>query len=371
MQFQTPGLQDIVDDFVSSFLKDKRHEWESTKTQHMELFQEASKFGLLGLETDPAHGGLGAPFSDKVKLAELMAQTSFAAAFSIINSQNVAARLRESTAQRHHQMADEIMAGDRVGCTALTEPTAGSDFAAIQTSAKKIDGVWEISGNKAWITNATNAETIILYAQTDPTKGWKGIASFLIDGRKAGFERGESYSLIGGHIIGAGEFSLSSYVASEEDMLAPPGEAFKVAMTSINGARTYVAAMCVGMMKNALELATAYGKERNAFGKPLLTHQGMGWSLSDIYTNIAALEGLVEKSAALIDGKQDAVLAAALAKKMAGDITIPAISACIQAMGANGLRSEHFLGEHLACAKIAAYTDGSTEMMKERISAYL
>ncbi len=371
MRFQTPGLQEIADDFVSTCLKSKRHEWEDAKSQPKEMFKEASCFGLLGIETDPAYGGFGAPFSDKVKLAQLIGRTSFAAVFSIINSQNVAARLRASPHQHHHQMADEVMTGERVGCTALTEPTAGSDFAAIQTSAKETSNGWEISGKKAWITNAANADTIVLYAQTDPSKGWKGIASFLIDGRHLGFDRGESYSLIGGHMIGAGEFTLNNYIASDEDMLAPPGEAFKIAMTSINGARTYVAAMCVGMMENALELAGEYGKERTAFGKPLLSHQGIGWSLSDVYTNIAALEGLVEKSATLIDANEDAVLAAALAKKMAGEVTIPAITACIQAMGANGLRSEHFLGEHLACAKIAAYTDGSTEMMKERISAYL
>ena len=371
MPLDAERLLEIAEEFKTSCLLPNRMEWEQSKSQPKELFKQAAKFELLGLETDPSFGGLGAVFSDKVRLGRTLSQTSFAAAFAIINSQNITARLRLTQSNRHHEMADALMSGDRVGCTALTEPTAGSDFAAIKTTAKKVDGGWQISGQKAWITNTANADTIMLYAQTDPKKGWKGIASFLIDAHQPGFTRDKVYSLIGGHMIGAGEFSLNDYFAPDEDMLAPPGEAFKVAMTSINGARTYVAAMCVGMMENALQLASDYAKDRNAFGNSLLKHQGLSWSLADISTNISALEGLVEKSASLIDRNDDAVLAAAHAKKMAGEITIPSIVGCIQAMGANGLHAEHFLGEHLACAKIAAYTDGSTEMMKERIAAYL
>ncbi len=370
MSFKTSHLDAKITEFAT-YLGTHRLEWEARKQAPKEMFTRASELGLLGLETAIGHGGLGAPFSDKVEVARRLSRSTMAATFAMINSQNVAARLRQSGHAKHHQMADDIMAAKRIGCTALSEPHAGSDFAAITTAAVKGDGGWHLNGSKAWITNAAYADTIMLYAQTDPAKGWRGIASFVIDARKDGFRRGEIYKLIGGHAIGAGEFHLENYVAPEEDLLSPPGEAFKLAMSSINGARTYVAAMCVGMMENALELAAAYTKERTAFGKSLISHQGIAWSLSDVQTQIAALSALVEKAATTIDNGEDAVLAAALAKKMAGEVTIPAITACMQAIGANGLREEHFLGQHLAAAKIAAFTDGSTEMMKERIAAYL
>ncbi|WP_169570312.1 acyl-CoA dehydrogenase family protein [Sneathiella limimaris] len=370
MGFRTSGLDAKVREF-GAYLKEYRLEWEQRHAAPGEMFVRASEIGLLGLETEPCFGGLGAPFSDKVEMARLLSHQSMACVFALINSQNVASRLRVSSHDRHHAMADELLSAERIGCTALTEPAAGSDFAAIQTRAEKVEGGWRINGTKAWITNAAYADTIMLYAQTDPAKGWKGIASFLIDAKQEGFRRGEVYRLIGGHAIGAGEFHLEDYIAPSEDMLSPPGEAFKYAMGSINGARTYVAAMCVGMMQNALELTTSYGKERQAFGQPLVAHQGYKWSLTDVMTHIAALSGLVEKAARLIDAKEDAVLAAALAKKMAGEVTIPSLVTCMQAMGANGLREEHFLGQHLAAAKIAAFTDGSTEMMKERIGALM
>jgi len=370
MAFQTSGLNERVSEFATYIAK-HRLQWEKQQKSPGGIFKNAAKAGLLGLETEESYGGLGAPFSDKVELARILSHQSMAAAFAIINSQNVASRLRLSPHARHHQLADEILKAERIGCTALTEPHAGSDFAAIKTTAVKTSDGWVLNGSKAWITNAAYADTIMLYAQTDPEKGWRGIASFMIDARKEGFQRGEVYKLIGGHIIGAGEFHLENYLAPDEDLLSSPGEAFKFAMNSINGARTYVSAMCVGMMENALELATSYAKSRDAFGQSLLSHQGYRWSLGDVTTQIAALNALTEKAAQLIDANDDAVLAAAMAKKMAGEVTIPAITACMQAMGANGLREEHFLGQHLATAKIAAFTDGSTEMMKERIGAYL
>ena len=370
MPFQTKSLGVKAGKF-SDYVEKHRLHWEKRQEAPKEMFKRAADVGLLGLETETVFGGLGAPFSDKVELGRVISHQSMAAVFALINSQNVASRLRLSPHPKHHQMADEILNADRIGCTALTEPHAGSDFAAITTSAVKTENGWVLNGSKAWITNAAYADTIMLYAQTDPEKSWRGIASFVIDARRTGFRRGEIYKLIGGHAIGAGDFHLEDYLAPEEDLLSPPGEAFKFAMNSINGARTYVAAMCVGMMENALELATSYAKERKTFGTELLSHQGYRWSLSDVATQIAALSALTDKAAHLIDGGEDAVLAAAMAKKMAGEITIPAITACMQAMGAHGLREEHFLGQHLAAAKIAAFTDGSTEMMKERIGAYL
>lgn len=367
-----PEILKKADAFTQEVLQANRLNWEKSDLVPKTLFSEAAKYDLLSVETPLAYGGLGAKFSDKVAMAERVSRSSMAAIFAIINSQNIAARLSHDDARPEHlALAQEIMTGQRVGCTALTEPHAGSDFAAIKAEAKKVEGGWCLNGTKAWITNIANADVIAAYAQTNPELGWKGIACFLIDAKKQGFQRGEIYRLIGGHLIGAGEFHLQDYFVPDAHMLAPPGEAFKTAMNGINGARTYVAAMCAGMIADALEQAKLYGQERSAFGKPLLGHQGLNWSLVEVKTQLESLRLHVEQASALIDADQDAVLAAALAKKVAGQITVPAITACIQAIGAEGLKEERFLGQHLACAKIAAYTDGSTEMMNERIANYL
>ncbi len=138
------------------------------------------------------------------------------------------------------------MKADIFGGTALSEPGAGSDFSSIRTSAVKSGDGWVLNGEKGWITNAAIGDLFITYVQTDPAAGWRGIASFLVDARRPGFRRVEPYALAGGHAIGAGGFVLENYVAPEDDLLAPPGEAFKLAMQGVNGACVYVAAMCAG-----------------------------------------------------------------------------------------------------------------------------
>lgn len=334
--------------------------------------REAAARDLLRLEVPSAHGGLGQRYLLKLAMCEDMSRADMAFTFAMVNTHNVAARLAQSEkTEARAARVSQLMKAEIFGATALSEPGAGSDFAAIKTRAVKVDGGWKLNGEKGWITNATIADLFVTYAQTDPEAGWRGIACFLVDARAKGFTRAAPYELMGGRAIGAGGFTLADYFVADEDMLAPPGEAFKLAMKSVNGARVYVAAMCAGMMAASLETALGYTGARQIFGKAVAEHQGMRWSLGDVATDLEALRALTAKAGLLIDKGEDAVMAAAHAKKFAGAVTMPRIGDCIQAMGAAGLREEHGLGRHLACAKIAGFTDGSTEIMRERIGAGL
>ncbi|MDH4039128.1 MAG: acyl-CoA dehydrogenase family protein [Gammaproteobacteria bacterium] len=359
---------DAARDFRRNYIAPRAQSWENARIQPEDALREAAKLGLLSFETPREHGGMGASFRTKQAICEELARGDMAFAFSLVNTQNIAAKLAiGSTAQHHQDLVASLMRAEVFGATALSEPGAGSDFGGITTTAARSGEVWLLNGTKAWITNAAIADLFIVYAQTDAGSGWRGIASFLVDARKPGFRRGDIYSLLGGHSIGAGEFHLENYQASGQDLLSPPGEAFKHAMSTVNGARIYVASMCCGMVADALDRALDYGETRMAFGQSILENQGLTWSLCDVATDLQAMRALAEKAGQLVDDSGDVVLAAAVAKKFAGRVTLPAIAACMQAMGANGLRQDNALGRHLACAKIAAFTDGTTEMMNERI----
>ncbi len=334
--------------------------------------REAAARDLLRLEVPEAFGGLGQRYLLKLAIAEDMSRADMAFTFAMVNTHNVAARLTQSamTDERAHQVS-QLMKAEIFGATALSEPGAGSDFAAIKTRAVKVDGGWKLNGEKGWITNATIADLFVTYAQTDPAAGWRGIACFLVDGRRDGFKRAAPYALMGGRAIGTGGFALHDYFVPDADVLSHAGEAFKLAMKSVNGARVYVAAMCAGMMAGSLATALAYTGARQIFGKAVVEHQGMRWVLGDVATDLEALRALTAKAGLLIDKGDDAVMAAAHAKRFAGRVALARIGDCMQAMGAAGLREEYGLGRHVACAKIAAYTDGSTEIMQERIGAGL
>ncbi len=357
--------------FRDNFVADHANDWERARKVPTDIYAKAVSAGLMALEVPVERGGRGMRYSVKMTIAEELSKACMAFAFGMINTQNVANRIaREASANAAERYLDDLLAARTFGATALTEPTAGSDFSNIQMTAVSQGGDWVLNGGKTWITNAAVADVFVVYAQTDPTAGWRGIASFLVDARRDGFRRHDPIQMHGGHAIGTAGFDLEDYVVPEADILAPAGEAFKLALHSINGARTYVAAMCCGMVSDALDKAVTYGRSRHAFGRPLIEHQGLAWSLADVATELEAARLLTYKAASLIDQDDPgAVLAAAHAKKYAARMAERAIPQCMQAMGAHGLREEYGLGRHLACARIAHYVDGTTEIQNERIAA--
>jgi alkylation response protein AidB-like acyl-CoA dehydrogenase len=357
--------------FAHDVIEPHAQSWENEKKQPVDALRQAAKLGLMAIDTPVSFGGRGETFTTKLAICELMSRADMGFTFSMINSQNVAAKLATQPESQYQSLVSQLMGAELFGATALSEPGAGSDFSGIKTSAVRTGNTWRLNGTKGWITNACIADIFVVYAQAEPASGSRGIASFLVDARNPGFTRGSPYELMGGHAIGAGEFYLENFEVDESHLLAAPGEGFKHALGTVNNARVYVASMCAGLIADALKRALVYGESRQAFGAPILNNQGLMWTLADVATKLEALRALCEKAGVLIDNNEDAIMSAAFAKKFAGDVTASSVIACQQAMGANGLRLDHPLSRHLACAKIASYADGSTEMMNERISVGL
>ena len=352
--------------------------WETEKRMAPEALREASAIGLLSMEVPTTLGGLGMSFAQKCRVVEVLSAVSMPFAFSLVNTGNVAARVARLGTDRHReQFLADLVAGRRFGSTALTEPGAGSDFANITTTATPSGGAWRLDGEKAWITNAAHSDVIFCYAQTEPGSRGRGIALFLIDGTRPGFERLPPYELAGGHLIGTGGFQLNGYIAEADDLLSPAGEAFISALASVNGARTYVAAMCCAMVEATLASAVRYGAKREAFGKPVIAHQGLAWKLAGVQNRLEAAQLLTKRAIDAVTEAQrsadatGAILPAAHAKKFATETAEADIATCIQAMGAEGLRADHPGGRHLVGARIANYVDGSTEIQTDRIARSL
>lgn len=355
--------------FAAAHVRPNVQSWDRGAAAARPVLAEAARAGLLGLEVPVEQGGQGLSFGCKWRVAEILAAADFGAAMSVINTHNVANHLaRQAAPEVVRQYVPALLAGQRAGCTALTEPGAGSDFSAITTLARR-DGVhWQIDGQKAWIVNAAHADVVVVYAQTQPGSGARGIAAFVVDGTREGFRRDPRSDSVAARGIGAGGFQLQAYRAHAHELLHLPGQAFKAALTSINGARIYVAAMCCGMVAECLSVASGYGARRHTFGQPLHEHQGWRWSLADAATDLQAARLLVDAGAARIDEGSDAQVAAAHAKVFATRMACRHISTLMHAMGAEGLREQHSFLRHLAAAQVATLVDGSTEMLLERIA---
>ena len=358
--------------FAQDVVRPSAPRWERERRIGREAIAAAAAIGLTRIEVAHEHGGLGLPFSSKARAADVLGAADFAFTMSLINTQNIAGKLlREASPEVASRYVPGLLRGHLIGCTALSEPGAGSDFASISTLATRTDNGWRIDGEKAWITNASDADVAIVYAQTEPGSGGRGIAGFLVDASRPGFVREPAFALCGQHAIGTGGFRLEAYEAADDEMLQPPGRAFKAALASINGARTYIAAMCCGMVGEALAVALEYGERRRTFGVALADHQGWRWRLAEAASELAACRLMVARAASLIDTGADAQLDAAQAKWLSTRMAQQQIPALAQAMGAEGLREHLPFGRHLIGARVAAFVDGSSEMLLERICAVL
>ena len=354
--------------FAREVIEPNAAAWEAAGRVSAEAFREAAKRGLCGLTVPETLGGRGLAMPAMALAVEAFASACMASAFSFVVHNNLARNLaRNGTPAQQARWLPPLMAGERIGAFLLTEPQGGSDAAAITTAARRDGAGWRLDGVKAWVSNGASADLLSVYAQTNPAEGWRGIACFIVDAGSPGVIREPAYRLLGGHALGAGGFRFEGCRVGGDDVLLGPGDGFKAAMAGIDFARVNVAAMCCGMLGRSFDTALSFAAGRRSFGRATLEHQGIQWMLADVATDLEAARLLTAHAATLLDGGGGGeggnhTLAAAHAKKFATRAALARIGDCMQAMGAPGLRSEHPLARHLACAKMAQYLDGTTEI---------
>ena len=333
------------------------------------LYADAAAIGLTRLEVPVAQGGLGHGFALKARACEIVAAADFGFAMSLVNTHNIAlriARLPDKALRETHLPG--LLDGSVRACTAITEPGAGSDAAAITTTARRVAQGWELTGEKCWIVNGAHAGLSIVYAQCGEAGDGKGIGAFLVDLTTPGCTRYAMDSGFAKGSIGTGGFRLEGVTVPDNRMLSPPGEAFRAILSEINGARTYVAAMACGMLDAAIEHALDYGARRESFGKPLTGHQAWRLAVAEAATDLAAARALTNKAIDTVDTGADAQLLAAQAKVFAVATCQHRLPILLTAMGAEGLKPQYPFTRHIAAIQSAALTDGTAAMLLERVA---
>jgi len=317
-----------------------------------------------------AAGGLGLRFGARADLLSRLAAQDFGFAMAVVNSHNVALRLATDAAPAlRDRVLPGLLDGRHLGCTALTEPGAGSDLSALTTTARRHPGGWRLDGEKTWIINARRADWALVYARCADHPGPDPLAAFLVDLHAPGVRRGPCDSPLSQRSIGSGSLSLAGVELIDDAMILAPGAARAGILHELNAARAYVAAMCCAMLAAALAETAEYGQHRQTFGKPLAAHQGWRLHLARAATDLAAAEALTGRAVLAVEGDHpDAQLLAAQAKVHATAQCQHHLPRLLQAQGAQGHAPQHVTVRHLASVQAAALTDGSEDILLERVA---
>jgi len=255
--------------------------------------------------------------------------------------------------------------GEKIGCYGLTEAGAGSDPAALRTTAVRDGDEWVINGEKKFITSGNVSSFAVVAALTEKGKGYKGISSFVIDLENTpGFKVGRVEEKLGILASGTAELIFEDARLPSDSLLGNEGDGFKQMLTTLDGGRIGIASQAVGIGRAVLEEALEYASTREQFGKPISTFQAIQWKLADMATELDAAELLTLKAAWLQDHKKPYEKAAAMAKMYASDVTMRASVEGVQILGGYGYSKEYPMERHMRDAKICQIYEGTNEIMR-------
>jgi alkylation response protein AidB-like acyl-CoA dehydrogenase len=326
--------------------------------------------GFMGMMVDPAYGGGGMDTISYVIAMEELSKIDASASVSMsVNNSLVCWGLEKYGSEEQKQKyLSKLATGEKLGAFCLSEPEAGSDATSQQTTATLEGDYYLLNGTKNWITNGSSASIYLVIAQTDASKGHKGISVFIVEKGWEGFVVGKKEDKLG--IRGSDTHSLlfTDVKVPVQNRIGAEGFGFTFAMETLNGGRIGIAAQALGIASGAYELALAYSKERKAFGKPISQHQAIQFKLADMATQIEAARLLVFKAAWLKDEGKEYAHASAMAKLYASEVAMSVTVEAVQVHGGYGYVKEYHVERLMRDAKITQIYEGTSEIQRIVIS---
>ena len=371
MDFSLTEEQQMVKDtarrFADEQIKPVAAELDKTHRHPAEIVAQMAELGFLGIAVPEEYGGGG---MDYVSYVLAMIEISKAcASVGVIMSVNNSLYCFPVSAYGTHEQKQKyltpVASGSSLGCYGLTEAGAGSDPAAMRTTAVKDGDSWIINGEKKFITNGNVADYCVLAAVTEKGKGYKGISTFVVNLKETqGFSVGVVEEKMGISASGTAELIFEDARVPGDALLGSEGEGFKQMLTTLDGGRIGIASQAIGIGRASLEDALAYAKEREQFGKPISSFQAIQWKLADMATELDAAELLTLRAAYNEDHHLHYEKEAAMAKCYASDVAMRAAVEGVQVLGGYGYIREYPMERHMRDAKITQIYEGTNEIMR-------
>jgi alkylation response protein AidB-like acyl-CoA dehydrogenase len=366
-------LQRTVREFAETEVKPLAREIDETCEFPHETFRKAAELGLTAVAIPESEGGAG---FDHISYSIVIEEISRVCAstgviLSVQNSLYCDPIHRFGTDEQKKKFLVPFARGEKIGCYALTEPQAGSNAAALATKAVLKDDRYIVNGTKAWITNGGVAEAAIVYVNTDPAKGEKGITALVVERGTPGFHVGKEEKKLGIHATACTELSFTDCEVPAANRIGNEGDGYKVALSTLDGGRIGIAAQATGIAQGAFEQALAYAQQRQAFGHPISDFQAIQFMLADMATEIDAARLLVRKAAWKQDTGGRFSMEASVAKLFASELSTRVTHKAMQIHGGYGYSHEYPVERMYRDARITEIYEGTSEIQRLVIAAWV
>jgi isovaleryl-CoA dehydrogenase len=359
-------LRDTARSFTSDHIAPRADEIDKSNTFPRDLWPELGKLGLLGVTVEEEYGGSGLGYLEHCVAMEEISRGSASVGLSYGAHSNLCVNQirRNGTEEQKRRYLPKLISGEHLGALAMSETGSGSDVVSLKLKAEKKGSRYVLNGTKMWITNGPQADTLVVYARTDPAPGPRGITAFLIEKGFKGFTTAQKLDKLGMRGSDTGELVFEDCEVPEENILGREGGGAGVMMSGLDYERAVLAAGPIGIMQNCLDLVLPYLHERKQFGQPIGSFQLMQGKLADMYVTLSTARSYVYAVARACDRGQTTRKDAAGAILYAAEKATWMALEAIQCLGGNGYINDYPTGRLLRDAKLYEIGAGTSEIRR-------
>lgn len=361
-----------VREFAEAEVKPYVREMDEKQKMRPEIISKCFELGLMGIEPGEEYGGSGGSFFMACLAIEELARVdaSLSVMVDVNNTLTINAFLNYGTEALKKKYITRL-ATDTVGAYCLSEAGSGSDAFAMQTRAEDKGDHYLLNGRKMWITNGNEAGIFIVFANLDPSKGYKGITAFVVEKGFEGFTVGKKEDKLGIRASSTCELLFDNCRVPKENVLGEVGKGYKIAIETLNEGRIGIGAQMLGLACGAYEAAIAYTKERKQFGQTISENQGVQFQIAEMAVKIEAARLMVYNAARLKDAKQPFIKQAAMAKLFSSEVAEEVASMAVNLYGGYGYVKDYPVEKFFRDCKIGQIYEGTSNMQKQTIAKML
>jgi alkylation response protein AidB-like acyl-CoA dehydrogenase len=365
-------IRDMVRRFAAQEMVPYAEEWDETHHFPREVYTKMAELGLTGMTTPEELGGSMLGRLTGAIVYEELAKGEMATAVGLSVHNMITGSLAHfGNEEQRQRWVSKLAAGELLGAFALSEAASGSDAASLQCRAEHNGDRYVLNGTKMWVTNGGEADLYLVMARTKPGKGAPGISCFVIEKGTPGFSFGKTERKMGLHSSPTRELIFEQCVIPLANRIGEEGQGFKIALSSLDGGRVNIGAIAVGVAQAAFEVARNYARERQQFGKPIATFQGIQFMLADMAMKIEASRLLVYEAAYKLDEGQNAGMYASMAKCFATDTAMEVTTNAVQILGGAGYVRDYPVERYMRDVKVSQIFEGTNQIQRMVIARAL